>query len=141
MEKVDLKFQGSMKRIENLEIALLIYRSTDETPSFYLGGVELKGTDGCWQIAEGVNGRQFVTSLGAVNASSCEIHATAGGGWEIRSTGSAADWEAEEAITIPPVGSTIRREQTYRFLRTCEAAVCPSLLLRHHDEIRYTYPL
>jgi len=95
-----------------------------------------------WQtLLLGEPGREFATSLGSADASTCDVRQTAAGTWVAHLTGAGPGWEAREELTLTPGEPFLRRCQTYRFTAACEAAVCPGFHLPAEPAIRYTYPL
>ena len=130
------------KRITNQQITLTIgVAGTADHPEYYVKTIELETQHGPLRILEGRPGREFATSLGEMNATTCEIYQGPEGDWEIRLSGKREDWDAHEILTLTPGQPYLRREQTYRFTRDCEAAIHPGFMLRCNPHFRYTYPL
>jgi hypothetical protein len=104
--------------------------------------IALRTTNGCWQsFLSGMHNAEFATTLGCINAADCKVEKTDEGGWEVRLSGKADGWEASGIITMIPGKNYLRRRQTYRFTRDCEAAICPGFMLKSDAQIRYTFPL
>lgn len=130
------------KRIANEKLAVVIgIGGSDGYPEYYVEGVELRTPDGWRRILDGEPGREFVTSLGGINAATCDIRQLADGTWTASLSGKADGWEARETITLAPGQSFLRRSQTYRFTHDVEAAIFPGFKLRADPPLRYTYPL
>ncbi|MFI5358344.1 MAG: hypothetical protein ACHQ4G_13515, partial [Opitutales bacterium] len=86
-------------------------------------------------------GREFCTSLGSADATTCEVRAAPGGGGEICLTAANPHWTATAVITVPADRAEIRRTQTFRFRQACTAAIHPGFALAANPAIRYTLPL
>lgn len=110
-------------------------------PEFFLAAVELKTPDGWRPLLLGKPGHEFATTLGGINAQSCEVSKTAEGGWIVALAGKADGWEARETISLAPDKLCLKREQTYRVTRDLETAICPGFRLQAGPALRYTFPL
>ena len=125
---------------ELLQVEIL-QEGTADAPLFALGAVKVLSGDSWKTLLQGLPGAEFVTSLGAAPATSCQAHQNTDGAWVIDMRGSGAGWQAHERITLAADRPLLRRSQTYRFLRDCTAAVNPGFRLRVTPEMRYTFPL
>ncbi len=108
---------------------------------FFLVDVEVK-TDQGWQtLLTGIEGKEFVTSPGNINATSCRINKTPEDETQIMMSGQSTGWDAQEVITLLAGQPVIRREQTYHFNQDWVGAVYPGFQLQAAEDIRYTYPV
>lgn len=131
-----------MPTIENGILKVMIgVCGTPDASQYFVQSVELKTPAGLRRVLDGEPGREFVTSLGGINASACELHRAEEGGWKAMLSGKTDGWEAREVLTLLMGQPYLRREQTYRFTRDCEAAICPGFKLRADPQVRYTFPL
>ncbi len=109
--------------------------------AFSLASVELATAAGWQPLLEAWPGQEFATSLGAIAAETCEARRSEAGEWVITMAGQGEGWGAREVIRLPAGEPFLRREQTYRFSKACEAAIFPGFRLRAAEGIRYTYAL
>lgn len=123
-----------------LQVVLTRTKGLGRTGTF-ISAVEVMTDRGWRQILGGEGGAEFATTLGGMNASTAEVHQSADGGWIATLSGKAQGWEAIETITLRPGEAVLRREQTYRFSRQVEAAICPGFTLQADPQLRYTFPL
>ncbi|MDD5705644.1 MAG: hypothetical protein PHR35_06945 [Kiritimatiellae bacterium] len=110
-------------------------------PEYHIQAIQVTTPQGPRRVLEGEPGREFVTSLGGIAASTCGARQRSDGTWEATLSGKTDAWEASETITLAPGQPYLRRVQTYRFTREVEGAICPGLRLRAEPQLRYTYPL
>lgn len=121
--------------------AIIGTAGTAAGPGYYLQSVELQTPHGWKQFVEGTPGGEFVTASNGINATECEVERLPDGGWRAILSGKADGWEASEVLNLTADQPYLRREQTYRFTRDCETAICPGLRLRADSDLRYTFPL
>jgi len=128
--------------ISNEFLRVKINRVTEENqPQFFLAAVEVK-TDQGWQaLLTGIEGKEFVTSSGYINATSCNIHKTPDGETQLLLSGQSDVWDAQEVITLLAGQPVMRREQTYQFNQDWVGSVYPGFQLQATEDIRYTYPV
>ena len=108
---------------------------------YFIAAIELNTPAGWRKVLEGRPGGEFVTTLGGINAQSCNVRKTAEGGWLVVLAGKAEGWEAHEALSLALNQPFLKRVQTYRFTRDCEAAICPGFRVKSDPALRYTFPL
>jgi len=106
----------------------------DGTSGKFIERIELCTPGGWFPILLGCDGQEFATSVAGANAATCSEH-----GNELRLTAKTEWWEASSVITLE--GNVLRRTQTYRFLKECEAAIYPGFRIKADANIRYTFPL
>jgi hypothetical protein len=120
---------------------LLNTSGSGEKPGSFVWAVDVKTGSGWRRILDAGPGGEFATSLGGMNASTCEVRQNPDGSWTATLSAKARDWEASEIITLAPGESILRRQQTYRFTRDCQAAIYPGFKLTSDAGLRYTFPL
>ncbi|MBI3921597.1 MAG: hypothetical protein HY318_09290, partial [Armatimonadetes bacterium] len=98
--------------------------------TYALSAIEVAPSKGWQPLLEGIPGQEFATSLGSIPAHTSEVRQTTDGGWEVTMSGRGEGWEAREIITLAAGQPFIRRTQTYRFLKSCDLAICPGFRLR-----------
>ena len=110
-------------------------------PTYRVSALAMKRDNGWRHILHGIEGQEFSTSVGSVNASACKTRKTADGGREIRLTATCEHWTATTVITLPADQAVVRRVQSYRFLKACTAAIHPGFRINADASVRYTLPL
>jgi hypothetical protein len=135
-------FASGSRWVTNQWLAAAISTGGTATqPTYQVSALALRRS-GLWQpILHGVPGKEFSTSLGATDATTCDFRTLADGSWEIHLAGESAGWTATAVITVPADQAVIRRIQTYHFLTPCTAAIHPGFALKADPAIRYTLPL
>lgn len=113
----------------------------DGTRQYFLDTIELESGGKRRLLARGCEGAEFATSLGDVNATTCERVSISTGEQAWRLSARTEYWDAEEVISLAPEEPVLRRSQTYRFHKTCAAALHPGFRIKAVDGIRYTFPL
>jgi len=114
---------------------------TADGPGYYLQSVDLQTPQGWKPVVEGTPGGEFATASNGINATECEVERLPDGGWRALLSGKADGWEASEVLTLAADQPFLRREQTYRFTREAETAICPGFRLHADSDLRYTFPL
>jgi hypothetical protein len=93
-----------------------------EAPGWFVDSIEMRVGDAWRTILRGLDGREFNTSLGGCNAAECRVDQDARGVATAHLAGKIEAWEARESIALDPTAPILRRRQTYRFLKPCEAS-------------------
>jgi len=106
------------------------------TREYFLKTIELKAGGAFRPVAQGVAGAEFATSVACTNATTCTLADN-----ELRLAAVTEWWEATAVITLDPHQPILRRRQTYRFRKTCHAAIHPGWRIPATPHLRYTYPL
>jgi hypothetical protein len=128
--------------IANDFLRATIYRTRGNGEAgYFLGRVDLN-VNGEWRLAlAGVNGEEFATSFGCMNAVACVSKETETGNDQVELSAQGKGWKAHEIIAIEPGQAVLRRTQTYSFEEPATGSICPGFLLRADEDTRYTYPV
>ncbi len=130
------------KLVANDRLAVAIETGgAEDRPVFRVSALAMKTVEGWRSVLCGIDSGEFSSSIGSADATNCDISQTADGGWEIRLSGACEWWTAAEVITLAAGEAVIRRTQTYRFLKSCAAAIHPGFKLSANAALRYTMPL